>query len=345
MMTFLHNLLQRHQTELQNPSLGNSASYIVQPRPQLRFESDQRVFGHPVDGTPSDELFRVTPTETEFDPSLTQDAVNHQSPLTTHKTSSRLSRPEAQVAALDSNEEFGRRRVEGDRERLDSGPDIFYQTPRNTLLEQQGIQQKRASRRATAAVTGAQTVIPQQVLTPPQAFAPSRTFSQEQPVHQGITHQAEVDDALGRRIAAVLHGITHRLNDQPVNTGEQHVPDNSVGNRVPPSVGHQMSADLKGRVPAVKPVSGTSAAIHQSEQSGSLQVPNWLADIQTDFASRWREIDRQRESEHVVNVTIGRVEVRAVQDKPAKPVATRNTPSGVMTLDAYLKLRNRRGQV
>ncbi len=87
----------------------------------------------------------------------------------------------------------------------------------------------------------------------------------------------------------------------------------------------------------------TSEPAHQREPTGALQIPNWLADIQAELHNRWREINQQVESEPVVNVTIGRVEIRAVQDKPAKPAQARNRPSGVMTLDAYLKQRDRRG--
>ncbi len=89
--------------------------------------------------------------------------------------------------------------------------------------------------------------------------------------------------------------------------------------------------------------SATAEPTQQREATGALQIPDWLADIQAGFHNRWRELDQQVKSEPVVNVTIGRVEVRAVQDKPAKPAQARNRPSGVMSLDAYLKQRNRRG--
>lgn len=77
-----------------------------------------------------------------------------------------------------------------------------------------------------------------------------------------------------------------------------------------------------------------------SHHSGLLQIPNWLTELQSDLNSRWREINTEAEPEPVVNVTIGRVEVRAVQADTNRQTETRSKPSGIMSLDDYLKRRN-----
>ena len=73
-----------------------------------------------------------------------------------------------------------------------------------------------------------------------------------------------------------------------------------------------------------------------ASKSGSLQVPGWVDQLQAYNTNRWRGINSRPEPESVVNVTIGRVEVRAVQADVAKNVKSRNKASGVMSLDDYL---------
>ena len=73
--------------------------------------------------------------------------------------------------------------------------------------------------------------------------------------------------------------------------------------------------------------------------SGALQIPAWLSDMQTDLNSRWREINAKSKVEPVVNVTIGHVEVRAVQAETVKQAKPQKKPTGVMSLDDYLRQR------
>lgn len=80
----------------------------------------------------------------------------------------------------------------------------------------------------------------------------------------------------------------------------------------------------------------------QSDQSGLLQIPQWLTEMQADLNKRLQEINAKPETEPVVNVTIGRVEVKAIQQNSSKQPKVRNKPSGVMSLDDYLKQRENR---
>jgi hypothetical protein len=78
---------------------------------------------------------------------------------------------------------------------------------------------------------------------------------------------------------------------------------------------------------------------------GLLQLPGWLTDMQADLRSRWQESSSPVSSsapEPVINVTIGRVEVRAMQPQIHSGPKTRPQLSGIMSLDDYLKQRENR---
>lgn len=72
-----------------------------------------------------------------------------------------------------------------------------------------------------------------------------------------------------------------------------------------------------------------------------LEPPSWL----TDMESRFNQQAQQQEAntEPVINVTIGRVEVRAVHAEAQKNARHSKKPTGVMTLEDYLKQREGRG--
>ncbi|MGO1500971.1 MAG: hypothetical protein ACTHWH_06765 [Marinobacter sp.] len=343
MISFLENLLQRHQPELQSPPGGNlasnPASYIVQPRPQSRFESDQEAFAPQFDGTRNDERLRPVPAETESDLSPVQRAVENRSPSATDEVRPRQSA----AATLGDNKEFGHGRSEGANGHLDAAVRVFDQTPfEHAPQEQQRVQPKTVSNHSPASAEGSRAVANQSF---PQPIDLHGALSQEPATHEDSSHHAEDDNALNRRIETVLQAILSGSDHQPVQTDEQQSPVNPGGHRVLPRMVNQTASDAKGQASTPEPVSEPHEPRHQPEQVGSLQIPDWLADIQTELHSRWREINSREESEPVVNVTIGRVEVRAVQDKPAKQAKARKRPSGVMTLEAYLKQRDRRGQV
>jgi len=72
---------------------------------------------------------------------------------------------------------------------------------------------------------------------------------------------------------------------------------------------------------------------------GQQEVPSWLPDLE----SRISQFMQHPESgtDNVVNVTIGRVEVRAVHTDAPKLSRRRKKPGGVMSLDTYLERRER----
>ena len=81
-----------------------------------------------------------------------------------------------------------------------------------------------------------------------------------------------------------------------------------------------------------------------TSQSGFLQTPPWLTAMQADLNNRWRELNTQSQAEPVINVTIGRVEVRAINAEPVKPSQVQAKPKGVLSLDDYLKQRESKGR-
>jgi hypothetical protein len=81
-----------------------------------------------------------------------------------------------------------------------------------------------------------------------------------------------------------------------------------------------------------------------NSRDGAFQIPFWLSGMQTELNNRWREINAKPHAEPVINVTIGRVEVRAINTETVKPSAVQGKPKGVLSLDDYLKQRESKGR-
>jgi len=81
---------------------------------------------------------------------------------------------------------------------------------------------------------------------------------------------------------------------------------------------------------------GENTALYES-----LEPPSWLPEIENRFDTHLKDIEAK--TEPVINVTIGRVEVRAVQTEAARKTQHAKKPTGVMPLDEYLKKREDRG--
>lgn len=88
--------------------------------------------------------------------------------------------------------------------------------------------------------------------------------------------------------------------------------------------------------PASSPLSSRSA--------GLLELPGWLNGLQAELQNlrEGASAAPQTQPEPVINVTIGRVEVRAVQAMTAQRAQRSPKPSGIMSLDEYLKQREGR---
>ncbi len=85
-----------------------------------------------------------------------------------------------------------------------------------------------------------------------------------------------------------------------------------------------------------QPDSG-SDHLQQSEKQHQLEVPAWLSEMTARLNSHSQQ--HEAKTEPVINVTIGRVEVRAIQSETVKSASPPKRASGVMTLDEYLQRR------
>ena len=79
----------------------------------------------------------------------------------------------------------------------------------------------------------------------------------------------------------------------------------------------------------------------RERHAGVMRTPDWLMDMQRNLNSR-RESNVVSSSEPSINVTIGRVEVRAVHTESETRQVKRDQPVGIMSLEDYLKQRDRR---
>jgi hypothetical protein len=98
-------------------------------------------------------------------------------------------------------------------------------------------------------------------------------------------------------------------------------------------------------VPALEPEAAHQEGADERENTtlyGRLETPSWLSDVQARFNEHSQE--KEAKAEPVINVTIGRVEVRAVQTETPKSGQRSKKRTGVMSLDEYLKRREGRGR-
>ena len=162
-------------------------------------------------------------------------------------------------------------------------------------------------------------------------------------------HQS-ANSQLNHRIQTVLQ----RLDSMQTQNTSQQV-SGLPGNGIKPSNTASGSlASLEGLPPISEPVEEIAHARRMGpqsfenrpmspelHQSGLFQTPAWVDEIKSGLQNRFRETTAQTKSEPMVNVTIGRVEVKAIQQDSAKQPTVHNKPSGIMSLENYLKQRDR----
>jgi len=99
-----------------------------------------------------------------------------------------------------------------------------------------------------------------------------------------------------------------------------------------------------GKTPAIlEPTPLAPAGEHAPGAGEHLLVPpDWMARIQGDLQRHWDASAQKAKAEPVINVTIGRVEVRAeaTHAPPKQPAKEKTSP--VLSLDEYLSQRKGR---
>jgi hypothetical protein len=166
------------------------------------------------------------------------------------------------------------------------------------------------------------------------------------------------ESELNNRITTMLARLQDHQYVRPAEHAETNNLDRSVITR--PDTADDTEKDRTAQPLLVAPLFDESEKVGSSDtdqarqyafasdnrdisRDGSLEPPTWLSDMQAEFNRRWNELNSKSEPEPVINVTIGRVEVRAVQADTPKKTQRKKKPSSVMSLDAYLNQRESRG--
>lgn len=169
----------------------------------------------------------------------------------------------------------------------------------------------------------------------------------EQPQVRIIEQRAERPslgaDKFGSRIEEIVHRLQVRPKEQTVMPAfserimvieQERLPHPPEARSVLPTEDEPARQISR---PASSPLSSRSA--------GLLELPGWLNGLQAELQNlrEGASAAPQTQPEPVINVTIGRVEVRAVQATTAQRAQRSPKPSGIMSLDEYLKQRESRG--
>ena len=303
MSHFLQNLITRHQENGVNP-IG---SHIVQPRPKSRFEND------------SNAGAAFNQHSQDIEPIVVDNQSSH-GPIIAPRHPTNADNLNQSISHLTDNENELISALILPRE-----PKFITQETTNFInkkKEQTEFAQKTELSPETTDQSHSQVLSPgdelnqriQTILFRLNSQQPQRTdkpLLSEPRQHSATSSTAVVFD-----------------KNQLTGSGEFHIkPEEIFGFE-------QQNSAQKQNI-------GNRATQREIHQTGSLQAPDWLTKMQSDLNSRWREMNTQGKSEPVVNVTIGRVEVRADHEEPVKQNNPQNKPSGIMSLDDYLNQRNK----
>jgi hypothetical protein len=189
-----------------------------------------------------------------------------------------------------------------------------------------------------------------------------KRISGTNPTEEANAHTSELgyhfESELDTRITTMLARLQDHQKVRPAEYAETNNLERSVATR--PDTSGDTEKDRTVQPLLVAPLFDESEKVGSSDtdqdrqyafasdnrdisRDGSLEPPTWLSDMQSEFNRRWNELNSKSEPEPVINVTIGRVEVRAVQADATKKTRPKKKPTSVMSLDAYLNQRESRG--
>ena len=378
MSHFIQNLIDRHQQDGVSPV----ASRIAQPRAKARFESDSRSVGFMQNDSDNHYDFeQVSRSEADTKSDLPRYHLETTQirPANSEKSSIHTQAPAQQsidtsVMQTDTREHIGDLSERIDLLTLNLGEKSPVQehsvnvaeikTGQQTAIQPEWPESIDQSNSRNLSFTGElnkQTQGNQHFSEPPVKVTEYKTVQQtenqsEWPeiIDQSKSQNLSITDELNQSIQTILHQLNSQkpqANDDQIAIEPQRVAtlsntdNNEITRTVPLLQMPKTTSDIaEPKVKSIKPVTASRSEQRQAKQDGLLLVPNWLTAMQVDLNNRWQEMNSKEEVEPVVNVTIGRVEVRAVQSNPVKQPKTANKPSGVMSLDDYLKQREHRGQ-
>lgn len=322
MSRFIQNLIVRQQSEQTNAV----ETHIVQPRPRARFEKE----------TNSPEF-----TNTETASSAEKRQHDDSNP-----------RSESDLSQIHSDHSLNAdSRVHATQ--LSSIPSLMNTTPSEapgeptTIHPQQRIDEfKIPFDKNTSAIEMPESLVANR---PPQPGIKEVEITTDS--RQANTSPLILPDELNQRIQAMLENILHEQTQEGTQQNESDpllttTAANEPNNLLP-------EADLAGHTAAIQSVETQNQSKQQElgslepragSPNGLLQTPAWVAKMQSDLNSQWQEEKAPQAAEPVINVSIGRIEVRAHTAEPEKQTNKPSKPSGVMSLDDYLKQRENRGR-
>ncbi len=327
MSHFLQNLIGRHW----KGGIDKEVMAQVQPRPKSRFETILEPTSLAQnDLTESDRLLQKSPLNSDAGSNLTQGLPNSRPAAELETNRSAL---DTQVTTQQSNEPTRQ-------------TDSSYQIENlNERIERLKIQLGQKSPVLETANRASSNLNNQVIEDHPEFLNISK-----RPNPENLFVPGELND----RIQTLLHRLNYQQspatdNPEPVTQPDYKLEeiDKSPANGAQQGTKSISATISKFQQPDTKKKQQTIESSNNqrpSHQTGLLQIPDWLSEMQVDLNNRMQQLQTQSNLEPVVNVTIGRVEVKAVQPEATKQPKVRNKPSGVMSLDDYLKQRESRGR-
>ncbi len=317
MNSFLRNLINRHH----NPSVRAETS-VVEPRPKSRFENDA-----------------VSEVETN---GVEGDSYS--------STSVSRGLQETVVGVQQENREYEPTQVEVNQPIL--VPESLEREPsdkQNNRLSHNRIDDINARIEAFSLQLGNKLAVAE-----PKADEQINKRPYEGESSQGlINNETQVDShglsmayALNQHVDSVIRRLANQKTEPENEQGRNAAQLSSfVGELKPDFMQQRQSIHVAPDVAEPASKSGilnseSQPEQHTAPQPGLLQQPGWLTEMQSDLNKRWQDINTGlKPSDPVVNVTIGRVEVRAVKTETPQQPNQKKKPNGVMSLDDYLKER------
>lgn len=309
MSTFLRTLIDRHQER----TAGRESVHKVQPRPKARFENDTGSDTFASSTLETSSEFSVSRrSDTDVRPDKNRHDPSAESLLT---TDIRQTARQAQDSVQPNN----------DKQAIASDYDPSL-NELNSRIEAVTLMPGRQSYgRETSVGSDRHDVKPLE--TNEATYEPRSRFN---------NLRLSANEDINERIQEILQRSHGRQREA------------AEGNAILPGNNSQLPVMTEPLDQSAANENNTQGIRARSEQEeihhgGQLQTPDWLNEIRADFNERRLAINGKAKTEPIVNVTIGRIEVKALPADSVKQSKVRaNKPSGVMSLDDYLKLRERR---
>lgn len=314
---FMHNLMARHQD---GGGADSGAAQFVQPRPRARFEADS---------APS--LFTNSSNNFSESGSFSQNEVAP-SFANPPKRISKLSvfRSDPPVSPVEPFHQESNKRTAAQ-------PDPHLTVSQNTAAEPLSNRMKNMLHRLRT---------PQQQAQSDEQKPPHQLEQQMRQI-QIVEQRAERPGGHVESSSLRMEEILHRLQVRPKEQAVMPTFSERITVIEQESLPHPPEARsvLQTEDEPTRQISRPASSPLSSRSAGLLELPGWLNGLQAELQNlrEGASAAPQAQPEPVINVTIGRVEVRAVQAMTAQRAQRSPKPSGIMSLDEYLKQRENRG--